>query len=79
MPGTMTKKTLRVTYKDNFKGQNLIVYYYINVLYKISSVWNQLVKFQSIFNQTDFHYSRPSNKIYVAYFMYPAILFRSSI
>ena len=28
---------------------------------------------------TDFHNSRPSNKIYVAYFMYPAFLFRPSI
>ena len=30
-------------------------------------------------NQTDFHYSRQSNKIYVAYFMYSAFLFRPSI
>ena len=28
---------------------------------------------------TDFHYSRPSNEIYVAYFIYPAFLFRPSI
>ena len=34
------------------------------------------MKFQSIFNLTGFHYSRPSNKIYVAYFMYPVFLFR---
>ena len=71
----MTKKTLRVTYKDNFKGQNLIVYYYINVLYKISSVWNQLVKLQSIFNQTDFHYSRPSNKIYMLHILCTRLFF----
>ena len=39
----------------------------------------QVCKFQSIFSLTDFHYSRPSNKIYVAYFMYPAFLFRPII
>ena len=43
-----------------------------------SSLWNQLVKLQSIFNLTDFHYSKPSNKIYIAYFMYPAFLFSPS-
>ena len=32
-----------------------------------------------IFNLTDFHCSRPSNTIYVAYFRYPAFLFRPSI
>ena len=30
-------------------------------------------------NLTDYHYSWPSNKIYVAYSMYPAFLFRPSI
>ena len=38
----------------------------------------QVGKFQSMFNLTDFH-SRPSNKIYAAYFMYPAVVFRLSI
>ena len=45
----------------------------------MSSLWNHLVKFQYIFNLTYFHHSRPSNKIYVAYFMYPAFLFRPRI
>ena len=41
---------------------------------KISSLWNQF------FNLTNFHYSRPSNEIYVACFMYPAsFVFRPSI
>ena len=31
------------------------------------------------FNLTDFHYVRTSNRIYVAYLMYPAFLFRPSI
>ena len=31
------------------------------------------------FNLTDFYFSRPSNKIYVAYFMYLAFLFHPSI
>ena len=31
------------------------------------------------FSLTDFHYSKPSNKIYVAYFMYPVFLFHPSI
>ena len=38
-----------------------------------------LVKFQPILNLTDFRYSRPNTKIYVAYLMYTAFLFRPSI
>ena len=30
-------------------------------------------------NLTDYHYSWPSNEVYVAYSMYPAFLFRPSI
>ena len=57
-----------------------MLYYNINVLYKIASLWNQLVKFQPIFNLTDFHYSRPVNEIYVAIFnMYPSFIFRPGI
>ena len=31
------------------------------------------------FQSDQFYYSRPNNKIYVAYFVYPAFLFRPSI
>ena len=31
------------------------------------------------FHYSLFHYSRPSNKIYVAYFIYPVFVFCSSI
>ena len=75
----MTEKKPRVTYEDNCKGFNVIMHYQIYFLFKITSLWNHLAKFQSIFNLTDFHYSRLSNKIHVAYFVYPAFLFRSSI
>ena len=53
---------------------------YVHILYEISSSWNQLVTSQSIFNLTDFHYSRPSNKIYVCciFMSDPAFLFRPS-
>ena len=57
-PGIRTKKKRRVTYEDSFKGYNVIIHYYIYFLYKILSLWNHLVKFQSICNVTDFHYSR---------------------
>ena len=67
---TRTKKKRRV---------NIIIHYYIHFWYKMSSLWNHLVKIQLIFNLTDFHYSRPSNKIYVAHLMHPALLFRPSI
>ena len=54
--GTMTKKKRCVTYKDSLKGYNVILHYYINFLYKISSLINQLVKVQSIFNLTEFFF-----------------------
>ena len=69
MPGNMMKKKRRVSYKDTLKGYNVILHYYIHILYKISSLWNQLVKFQSIFSQTGFHHSRPSNKIYMLHIL----------
>ena len=58
------EKKRQVTYKDSFKGYNVILHYHTHFLYEISSLWNHLVMFQSIFNLTDFHYYWPSNKIY---------------
>ena len=62
-------------------------------LYNLSSLLNKLIKFHSIFsddyenkyhseqdiNLTDVHYSRQSNKIFVAYSIYPVFLFHPSV
>ena len=62
-------------------------------LYNFSSLLNKLTKFHSVFidnyekkyhserdiNLSHVHYSRSSNKIFVAYSMYPAFLFRPNI
>ena len=72
-----TKKKRRVTYEDSYKGYNVIINYCIYFLNKISSLWNHSLRFQSISNLTDFLYSRPSNKIYVAYFYIPGVSFSS--
>ena len=63
MPVTRMKKKRLVTYKDSLKGYNVLFHYYIHFLYKISFLWKTLKKFQSIFNLTKVHYSRPSNEI----------------
>ena len=68
-PGTRTKKKRRITYKDSFQGCNVILHYHIHFLSKNSSFLNHLVKFQSMFNLTDFHYSRPSNEYYVLHIL----------
>ena len=78
---------------DNFKVFNLMLHSVVLFSYNFSFLLNKLTKFHSIFsddyekkyhserdiNLTDVHYSRPSNKIFVAYSMYPAFLFRPSI
>ena len=84
---TRTKKKRWVTFTDSFNVLNVTFIIYI---YNLSSLSNKLTKFHSIFsddyhnrerdiNLTDGLYSRPSNKVFVAYFMYPEFLFRPSI
>ena len=45
----------------------LILHYQFSFFffYKIPSLWDQLVKFQSIFNLTNFHYPRPRNILHI--------------
>ena len=50
------KKNCRVSFKDIFKGYNVILHFYVYFLYKISSLQKQL-KLQTIFNLIHLHYS----------------------
>ena len=70
---THTHKKYRVTFTDSIKVFNETIHPSFFILYDISSLSNKLICTGAQY------YSGQSNKIFVAYSMYPAFLFRPSI
>ena len=61
---TRTKKKSRVTYKDSFKGYNVILHYILKIIFIGYPAFHfrPSINEQDI-NLTDFHYSRASDQI----------------
>ena len=73
---TRTKKKRRVTYKDSFKGYNIILHYILKAIFIGYPVFHfRPSNSNQDINQADFHYSRPSNKISIFYV--PGVSFSS--
>ena len=61
---TKTKKKRRVTYKDSFKGYHVILHYILKTIFiGLQAFLFRPRNSEQDINLTDFHYSRPSNKI----------------